>query len=80
MNETGKLTHAEIDEILAKIEAHASKINFTRDFKIGLLHSVHNSRIRFAESYINSLKGQVLSAEQSERLDALKRKLYIPPE
>lgn len=80
MNESGKLTHHEIEEALAKIEAHASKIDFTRGFKIGLLNSVHNSRIHFAQSYINSLKGQALTPSQSERLEALKRKLYIPPE
>ena len=80
MNETSNLTHAEIEEILAKVEAHASKIHFTQGFKIGMLQSVHNSRIIFAQGYINSLKGQTLSAEQSERLEALKRKLYVPPE
>ena len=80
MNETGKLNHAEIEEILGKIEAHASKIGFTRSIKIGQLNAVYNSRIYFAQSYITSLKGQDLTSEQQEKLEALKRKLYIPPD
>ena len=78
MTETSQLTHDEIEAILEKIEAHASKIDFTRGFKIGQLHTVYNSRITFAQSYINSLKGQILTSDQQARLEALKRKLYIP--
>jgi len=75
------LSTAEIDDILDKVEAHASKIGFDRDgLKIGLLHTVHNSRITFAQSYIHSLKGQELTPDQKIRLDALKNKLYIPPD
>jgi hypothetical protein len=78
MDEIKKLRHDEIEEILAKIEAHAARIKFSRGFNIGLLHSVNNSRIYFVQSYIESLKEQELTAEQEERLKELERKLYIP--
>jgi hypothetical protein len=75
------LSPAEIEDILGKIEAHALKAAYDKDgLKIGLLHTVHNSRITFAQSYINSLKGQTLTPEQKSRLDNLKIKLYIPPD
>jgi hypothetical protein len=78
MDEFRKLNHDEIEEILAKITAHAARIKFTRGFNVGLLHSVNNSRIYFVQSYIESLKGQDLTVEQDERLKELERKLYIP--
>jgi len=80
MDKYNKLDPLEIEEILQKIEAHASKIDFTRGFNIGMLHAVHNSRVRFAQSYINSLKDQELTPSQNERLEELKKKLYIPSE
>ena len=77
MDEPKKLSHDEIEGILAKIEAHAGRVKFSRGFNIGLLHSVNNSRITFVQSYIESLKGQELSVEQQEDLKRIgKKTLY----